>query len=321
MQAAVFSNDEYLPTFNRPNVTLVDVSESKGVERLTEKGIVANGVEYEVDCVIFASGFEITTEISRRYAIDVIEGRDGLSLFDHWRDSYQSLHGMTSRGFPNQFFTGFIQGGVSGNTTAMLEQQAEHIAYIIAQAHGARRDHRRAEPGSPGRLGQRRSAKPRDRHYSAFEMSCTPGYYNNEGGGGAEGNRSVIGDLYIAGLLRVRRPARRSGAPGVTWKVWSLRERVSVRFDDRVAVVTGAGRGLGRAYASLLAARGAKVVVNDAGGSLAGEGVDAGPAEQVVNAITAAGGEAVACTASVATRDGGEAIVGPRWSTTAASTS
>ena len=110
------------------------MSESKGVERLTEKGIVANGVEYEVDCVIFASGFEISTEISRRYAIDVIEGRDGLSLFDHWRDGYKTLHGMTSRGFPNQFFTGFIQGGVSANTTAMFEQQAEHIAYIISEA-------------------------------------------------------------------------------------------------------------------------------------------------------------------------------------------
>ena len=128
------SNDEYLPTFNRPNVTLVDVSETKGVERLTEKGIVANGVEYEVDCVIFASGFEISTEISRRYAIDAIEGRDGVSLFDHWRDGYKTLHGMTSRGFPNQFHTGFIQGGVSANTTAMFEQQAEHIAYIIAEA-------------------------------------------------------------------------------------------------------------------------------------------------------------------------------------------
>jgi NAD(P)-dependent dehydrogenase (short-subunit alcohol dehydrogenase family) len=83
-----------------------------------------------------------------------------------------------------------------------------------------------------------------------------------------------------------------------------------LRFDDRVAVVTGAGRGLGREYAHLLAARGAKVVVNDAGGSLDGEGTDAGPAEQVVAEITAAGGQAVACTASVATADGGEAIVG-----------
>ncbi len=81
------------------------------------------------------------------------------------------------------------------------------------------------------------------------------------------------------------------------------------RFDDRVAVVTGAGRGLGRAYARLLAERGAKVVVNDHGGSLAGDGADAGPAEQVADTIRLAGGEAVASAASVATRDGADAII------------
>jgi NAD(P)-dependent dehydrogenase (short-subunit alcohol dehydrogenase family) len=82
-----------------------------------------------------------------------------------------------------------------------------------------------------------------------------------------------------------------------------------LRFDDRVAVVTGAGRGLGRAYALLLASKGAKVVVNDPGGSLKGDGVDAGPAQAVVDEIKAAGGEAVACTESVATSTGGEAII------------
>jgi NAD(P)-dependent dehydrogenase (short-subunit alcohol dehydrogenase family) len=82
-----------------------------------------------------------------------------------------------------------------------------------------------------------------------------------------------------------------------------------LRFDDRVAVITGAGRGLGRAYALLLASRGARVVVNDTGGSLRGEGADAGPAEQVVKEITAAGGEAVACTESVATAEGGRAVI------------
>jgi NAD(P)-dependent dehydrogenase (short-subunit alcohol dehydrogenase family) len=82
-----------------------------------------------------------------------------------------------------------------------------------------------------------------------------------------------------------------------------------LRFDDRVAVVTGGGRGLGREYALLLAARGAKVVVNDIGGSLTGEGEDIGPAQQVVDEIRSAGGEAVASTDSVATAAGGEAII------------
>ena len=82
-----------------------------------------------------------------------------------------------------------------------------------------------------------------------------------------------------------------------------------LRFDNRVAVITGAGRGLGRAYALLLAAQGARVVVNDPGVNVKGDGVDAGPAEEVVREIRAAGGLAVACTESVATPAGGKAII------------
>jgi NAD(P)-dependent dehydrogenase (short-subunit alcohol dehydrogenase family) len=81
------------------------------------------------------------------------------------------------------------------------------------------------------------------------------------------------------------------------------------RFDGRVAVITGAGRGLGREYARLLGSKGARVVVNDPGATVKGEGVDAGPSQEVVSEITALGGDAVACTESVATPEGGKAII------------
>lgn len=192
------SNDEYLPAFNRPNVTLVDVSDSKGVEKVTEHGLVANGVEYEVDCIIYASGFEITTDISRRYSIDAIEGRDGLSLYDYWRDGYKTLHGMTSRGFPNQFFTGFTQVGISANIAANYELQGEHIAYIIATA--LERGAQVVEPTPDAQDAWCRTVKGTAVDNSAFDASCTPGYYNNEGGGGGEGIRSHLGEPYGPGF-------------------------------------------------------------------------------------------------------------------------
>ena len=73
---------------------------------MTEKGFVADGVEYEIDCMIFASGFEVTSDLDRRWGIDVIEGRDGLSIYDHWATELRTLHGVMTHGFPNQFFTG-----------------------------------------------------------------------------------------------------------------------------------------------------------------------------------------------------------------------
>jgi NAD(P)-dependent dehydrogenase (short-subunit alcohol dehydrogenase family) len=83
-----------------------------------------------------------------------------------------------------------------------------------------------------------------------------------------------------------------------------------LRFDGRVAVISGAGRGLGRSHALLLARHGCKVVVNDTGAAIKGEGGDAGPAQDVVDEIAAMGGEAIASTDSVATMEGGQAIIG-----------
>ena len=196
------SNELYLETFNRSNVTLVDVSDSKGVERLTEAGVVAGGVEYEVDCIIYASGFEITTEISRRFGIEKIEGRGGLSLFDHWSKGFKTLHGMSSRGFPNQFFTGFTQAGVGANVSAMYEQQARHIAYIIKEslARGART----VEPSQKAQDGWIKTIRDSAIPAEGFLQECTPGYYNNEGGG-SEGIRQVFGEPYGPGFYAFER--------------------------------------------------------------------------------------------------------------------
>ncbi|HEY2706926.1 MAG TPA: NAD(P)/FAD-dependent oxidoreductase [Caulobacteraceae bacterium] len=189
-------NDEYLPTFNRPNVTLVDVSQSKGVERITPKGVVANGVEYEVDCIIYASGFEISTAFRRRVGFE-IHGRDGLSLFDYYVDGFRTLHGHSSRGFPNWFYIGIGQNGLSVNMTAMFDEQARHVAYIIKEvkARGATAVEPTAEAEEAWvDLIRKLAITNRD-----FQNACTPGYYNNEGGKPSGG---LNGQTYTPGINR-----------------------------------------------------------------------------------------------------------------------
>src|SRR3546814_7299580 len=87
------SNNDYYQTYNRPNVKLLDVSATRGVERMTPNGFMHEGQEYGIDALICASGFEVTSDLDRRWGIQVIEGRDGVSLYDHWRDGYRTLHG------------------------------------------------------------------------------------------------------------------------------------------------------------------------------------------------------------------------------------
>jgi len=175
-------NDEYLPTFNLPNVELVDVSESKGVERITKTGVVANGKEYEVDCIIYASGFEITTQFKRRLGIE-INGEGGQSLFDYWNDGFKTLHGFSTRGFPNWFYIGVSQNALSVNMTAMFDDQAKHIAYIIKETQA-----RQASAIQPAQDAQDKWVeliKGMQINNQAFAQACTPGYYNNEGDEGA----------------------------------------------------------------------------------------------------------------------------------------
>ncbi|MDY7104062.1 MAG: NAD(P)/FAD-dependent oxidoreductase [Actinomycetota bacterium] len=170
-------HDEYLPTFNRPNVTLVDTG-GHGVERITERGIVANGVEYEVDCIIFATGFEVGTAYTRRAGYDIV-GRNGETLSDQWANGMRTMHGLLAHGFPNCFFLGFTQTAVTVNVPHALNEQAKHVRYILTSAleQGATTIEVTAEAeqewcdemADKARLGER------------FYAECTPGYYNNEG--------------------------------------------------------------------------------------------------------------------------------------------
>ena len=196
-------NDEYLPTFNRPNVMLVDTSESHGVERITKNSVIANGVEYEVDCIIFATGFEVGTAWTRRAGYDIV-GRNGVLLSDYWASGMKTLHGFSSHGFPNCFLMGLSQNGLSVNLTSMLDDQAQHIGYIIKEvmSRGARFSEPTAEAEAAWVAEIRRLAISN----AAFFDACTPGYYNNEGklverGGGLNGESYAPGANAFNALL------------------------------------------------------------------------------------------------------------------------
>ena len=170
-------HDEYLPTFNRPNVTLVD-TQGRGVEKVTPNGVVANGVEYEVDCLIFATGFEVGTTFTRRAGYDVI-GRDGVTLSEKWENGLRTLHGLQTHGFPNCFFLGFTQTAVTVNVPHALDEQARHVTYIVSEMR--RRDARIVEATEGAEQAWVDEMRDKARLGVRFYRECTPGYYNNEG--------------------------------------------------------------------------------------------------------------------------------------------
>lgn len=126
-------HDEYLEAFNRPNATLIDCP--SGIERVTERGLVANGEEFALDCIIYATGFEGEVTPFPRRAGHPIIGRGGVSLAEKWKDGVRSLHGMMTRGFPNLFISPAPaqQAVISVNHTHVMVTGAEHIAATIAR--------------------------------------------------------------------------------------------------------------------------------------------------------------------------------------------
>ena len=170
-------HDEYLPTFNRPNVTLVD-TDVKGVERLTEDGVVVDGTEYKVDCLVFATGFEVGTNYTRRAGYDIV-GRDGVTLSQKWSEGLRTLHGLQTNGFPNCFFLGFTQTAITVSVPMALNEQAKHVTYLMntARDRGTELIECNVEAEDAWVAEIRRAASIGTRFY----RECTPGYYNNEG--------------------------------------------------------------------------------------------------------------------------------------------
>jgi cation diffusion facilitator CzcD-associated flavoprotein CzcO len=169
-------HDEYLQAFNRDNVTLVD-TDGRGVDEITEAAVVAGGVEYQLDCIIYASGFETGLHLESRMGFTVT-GRDGIRLTDHWAEGMRSLHGTHVHGFPNLFLVQPFQAAnlisnVPHNHYESARTVALIVQHVVENGHAEVEVTREAEEAwlellLTG-LGPFASA------------DCTPGYYNNEG--------------------------------------------------------------------------------------------------------------------------------------------
>ncbi|KAA1026509.1 NAD(P)/FAD-dependent oxidoreductase [Pseudonocardia sp. EV170527-09] len=198
-------SDTYLQTFNRDDVTLLDTG-GQGVERITRDGLVVDGVEYPVDAIVFATGFELGADPATRAGAD-IRGRDGVTLAEHWADGLSTLHGWVSRGFPNLFHVGAGQNSASPNFAHVLEEQAGHIATVCAEA--ARRGVRIVEPTAEAEAAWVATIRERARDQQGFLAECTPGYYNSEGrprrrteqfGGGPVEFHQILRDWRAGGM-------------------------------------------------------------------------------------------------------------------------
>jgi cation diffusion facilitator CzcD-associated flavoprotein CzcO len=187
-------HDEYLPSFNRPNVRLVD-TDGRGVDRITEQGPVVDGVEYPLDLLVFASGFEVTTDLDRRLGFDPV-GRGGVRMSERWHDGAHTLHGILSAEFPNLMIISIVQAGFGTNFLHFLSESANHVAWLVAsceeQGVATIEATPEAEEAWLGVLLQVAGG------IAAYSASCTPGYYNGEQGENPKARRNLT---YTASLL------------------------------------------------------------------------------------------------------------------------
>jgi cation diffusion facilitator CzcD-associated flavoprotein CzcO len=170
-------HDEYLQAYNEPGVHLVD-TDGRGVERVDETGVWVGGVHFELDCLIFASGFEVGTDAARRSGFETT-GRDGTTLTERWADGMRTLHGIHVHGFPNLFIVGHSQGSnLISNITQNLTEAAETVATIVAHAVSVDATQVETTEAAEHRWIALLESSTRS---TLANPDCTPGYYNNEG--------------------------------------------------------------------------------------------------------------------------------------------
>ncbi|KLO39324.1 monooxygenase [Mycobacterium nebraskense] len=182
-------NDEYLDVFNDPSVTLV--SAPGGIDAITASGLIANGTHYELDCIIFATGFETGSGTADRYGYDIV-GCDGLSMREYFADGTKTLHGFYTRGFPNFLELGLSQNAYVVNYAFMLDRKARHAARMVA--HALRNDVGTVEPGQDAQDQWVEATRNTGLARMFYLATCTPGYYNGQG----DVTRGFFNDVYAA---------------------------------------------------------------------------------------------------------------------------
>lgn len=170
-------SDDYLPTFNNPNVTLVDTC-GRGVERFTESAAIVDEQAYELDCLIFATGFEVGTAFTRRAGYEIY-GTQGVQMSEDWKDGMRTFQGVYARGFPNCMIMGFGQNAAATNFVFILDEQSKHIAYSISEAR--KRGATTIEPTAKAVDDYVAEVNPLSFAQLKFWVECTPSYFNGEG--------------------------------------------------------------------------------------------------------------------------------------------